>query len=159
MGLSEELSLDAPILDLRHEAILNIVHTSNMIAAAGTPLFRHYDLTGAQFNLLFALKFKKAKVTQSELGKRLVVTRASVTSLVDKLEQKGLVERCSVPGNRRIYHIELTQEGQRLIDEVEPLYRSKVHQSIADLSEEECRTLIDLMERVRARTTILASQA
>ena len=158
MGLSEELSLDTPILDMRHEAVLNVVHTSNMIAAAGTPLFRRYDLTGAQFNLLFALNFKKAKVTQSELGKRLVVTRASVTSLVDKLEHKGLVERLSVEGNRRIYHVELTQEGQRLIDEVEPQYRQKVHESIGDLSDEECRVLIDLMERVRARTTPLASQ-
>lgn len=153
MVLWKELDLDAPFGDLVHETMLNIVHTANQFAIAGLPLFRRFDLTEAQFNLLFALKFKQRALTQSELGKRLVVTRASVTSLIDKLEEKGLVERRSVPNNRRIYHVELTPAGQRLIDEVEPLYRVEVHRAMSDLSTEECSTVIGLMERIRTRTT------
>ncbi len=155
MSLSAELHLDIPISDLRHEAILNIIHTANQIAAAGAAFFRRYDLTEAQFNVLFLLKHKKCDLTQSALSLRLVVTRASVTSVLDKLEEKGLVERVNVPGNRRIYHVRLTKKGQALIDEIEPFYREEVHDLLKDLTEKDCKALIRSLERVRARTAAL----
>jgi len=159
MTLAEELSLDVPFTDLRHEAMLNIVHTANHLALAGEALFRQFDLTRAQFNVLFALKYKEIELTQSDLGKRLVVTRATITSVLDKLEQKRLVKRENVPGNRRIYHVSLTGAGEKLLDEVEPFYREKIHEALVDLTDEECRGLIGFLERVRARTVAMRDEA
>ena len=155
MSLSAELHLDIPISDLRHEAILNIIHTANLIAAAGAAFFRRYDLTEAQFNVLFSLKHKNCELTQSALSLRLVVTRASVTSVLDKLEEKGLVERVVVPGNRRIYHVGLTPKGRALIDEIEPFYRENVYGALKDLTEKDCKALVRSLERVRSRTVAL----
>ncbi|MCP4639619.1 MAG: MarR family transcriptional regulator [bacterium] len=152
MSLGQELNLDIPFKDIRHEAVLNVVHTATVIGAAGTALFRQFDLTQAQFNALFSLKHKNVKLTQSDLGKRLVVTRASITSILDKLEGKGLVKRHTVPGNRRSYHVELTDAGRTLIDEVEPLYRDCLAEATRDLSDADCTRLIGLLEQVRART-------
>jgi DNA-binding MarR family transcriptional regulator len=100
---------------------------------------------------LFSLKYKEKVWTQSDLGKRLVVTRASVTSVLDKLESKGLVARQAVEGNRRIYHIDLTPAGRALIDEVEPRYRRDVYEVMADLDEAACRALTENLERIRER--------
>ena len=158
MSLAEELNLDMPFSDLRHEAMLNIVHTANQLALAGEALFRRFDLTQAQFNVLFALKYKQIELTQSGLGQRLVVTRATITSVLDKLERKGLVKRKNVPGNRRIYHISLTADGCRLIDRVEPLYREKLHSAMGALTDAECKTLIGYLERVRACTVGLLAE-
>lgn len=155
MSLAAELNLDRPFLDLRHETLLNVIHTANLLASAGSALFRRFDLTEAQFNVLFALKYKIGDITQSGLGKRLVVTRASITSVLDKLEAKGFVERMSVPGNRRIYHVSLTLKGTKLIDRVEPLYRAEVHQATAGLSDSDCRGLIKYCERVREKAAPL----
>jgi MarR family 2-MHQ and catechol resistance regulon transcriptional repressor len=119
---------------------------------AGAQLFRQFDLTEAQFNVLYALRNKERKVTQSDLSKRLVVTRASITSVLDKLEAKGLVERQDVPGNRRINLVELTPGGVQLIDQVEPLYRQAIHKATGDLTEKESKALVRLLERVRIRT-------
>ena len=47
MSLAVELNLDDPITDLRHEAILNVLHTANYLSATGSNLFRHYSLTEA----------------------------------------------------------------------------------------------------------------
>lgn len=152
MPLEKELDLDKPFSDTRHEAVLNIVQTANLLALAGAKLFRRFDLTVAQFNVLFALKHKRRAVTQSDLGKRLVVTRASITSVLDKLEAKCLVERRNVPGNRRINHVELTPQGRALIDEVEPLYRAGLHEATAVLKAGECKSLTRLLEQVRTRT-------
>ncbi len=152
MSLERELNLEVPFQDVHHEAVLNIVRTASVMANTGEQLFRRFDLTEAQFNVLFSLKYSRKHVTQTDLGKRLVVTRASITSVLDKLEAKGLVERKDVPNNRRSYHIVLTAEGRALIDEVEPLYREKIHQATAGLKKEDCRRLIALLERVRTQT-------
>ena len=70
MSLDRELQLERPMRDVRHETVLNIVRTANVLSLKGAALFRHYDLTEAQFNVLFALKFKESNWTQSDLGKR-----------------------------------------------------------------------------------------
>lgn len=147
--INDELHLDRPIEDLRHAAVINIVRTANLFGAVGAALFRQYDLTEAQFNVLFSLKYKERNVTQSDLGERLVVTRASITSVLDKLEGKGLVRRETVEGNRRIYHISLTPAGSTLINSVEPVYRERVHRAMRGLADDEMNTLIDYLERVR----------
>jgi len=151
MSLEQELRLERPMDDVEHEAVLSIVRTAGMLSLKGSLLFRQFDLTEAQFNVLFSLKYKETDWTQSDLGKRLVVTRASVTSVLDKLEAKGLVARKVVKGNRRIYHIELTADGRRLIDDVEPHYRRDIHDVMAGLDRKACEALIRGLEKVRQR--------
>lgn len=148
-SISNELGLEHPIEDIRHEAVLNVIRTANVLSLKGAVLFRRYGLTEAQFNVLFALKYKEGDLTQSDLGKRLVVTRASITSVLDKLEQKKLVHRASVPGNRRIYHVELTSRGRSLVERVEDVYRGKIHQALAAFSHAQCCLLIAGLERLR----------
>jgi MarR family transcriptional regulator, 2-MHQ and catechol-resistance regulon repressor len=151
MSLENELNLEHPMDDIQHEAVLSIVRTAGILSLKGSDLFRQFGLTEAQFNVLFSLKYKETVWTQSDLGKRLVLTRASVTSVLDKLETKGLVERKVVEGNRRIYHVDLTKSGKVLIDEVEPLYRQDVHEVMADLGRKTCEAMIRNLEKVRAR--------
>lgn len=147
--LATELDLDQPFEDIRHEAILSIVHTANLVALTGAKLFRKYGLTEAQFNVLFALRYKLRELTQSDLGKRLVVTRATITSTLDKLEAKGLVERRTVENNRRIYHVELTPAGRALLDAVEPQYRDSIQKATAGLSMAQIREILRLLEPLR----------
>ncbi len=155
MKLETELGLELPFEDVHHETTLNIVRTANLLAALGANLFRRFDLTEAQFNVLMALKYRKKDLTQSDLSKRLVVTRASITSVLDRLESKKLVARRRVVGNRRIHHVELTSRGEALLDEVEPLYRHAIRATVGALDDHECRTLIAYLERIRERAQAL----
>jgi MarR family 2-MHQ and catechol resistance regulon transcriptional repressor len=152
VSINRELELEQPIEDIKHEVVLNIIRTATMIAQKGAFIFRRFDLTEAQFNVLFALKYKKTEWTQSDLSKRLVVTRASITSVLDKLESKGLVKRQEVSGNRRIYHVSLTRQGEVLINKVEPVYRSSIHKALDVFSDRQCRELIMRLEQIRAQT-------
>ncbi len=156
MALYKELDLDGPFEDICHEAMIGIVRTASLAAAVAGRIFRQYDLTEAQFNALFALKYKSRAITQVELGRRLVVTRATVTSVLDKLESKGYVERRDVPDNRRSYHVELTEAGRSLVDRVEPVYRDSIHYVLGYLDEDAMRQLIAMLEPVRSRLRELA---
>jgi MarR family 2-MHQ and catechol resistance regulon transcriptional repressor len=149
-SISRELDLERPVEDFRHEVVLNIVRTSSLMSSAGADIFRRHGLTEAQFNALFALKYKQRPWTQSDLGRRLVVTRASVSSVLDKLEEKGYVTREHVPDNRRIRQVALTDEGRRVIDDAESEYRGEIHRVLAVLPEKDCRQLSRGLEGVRA---------
>ena len=153
MSINKELDLERPMQDIRHETVLNIVRTATVLSQKGATLFRQFDLTEAQFNVLFSLKYKERNWTQSDLGRRLVVTRASVTSVLDKLEEKGLVQRDAVHNNRRIYHVELTEKGRAVLEEVEPMYRQDIHRVLGSFSDEDCRLFIRYLERVREQVT------
>lgn len=156
VSINRELELEQPIEDIKHEVVLNIVRTATLIAQKGAVIFRRFDLTEAQFNVLFALKYKKSDWTQSDLSKRLVVTRASITSVLDKLESKNLVKRQEVSGNRRIYHVSLTRQGEMLINKVEPIYRSSIHKALNVLSEKQCSELIMRLEQIRGQAEQVA---
>ena len=149
LHLQQELGLQAPFQDIRHEALLNVVRTATLLSARAAQLFRRFDLTEAQFNVLFALKFAQGDITQVELGKRLVVTRASITSVLDKLESKGWVRRDKVEGNRRIHHVRLTEKGLAHLAEVEPAYRDAIHGVLGELDDDDCRKLINYLETAR----------
>ena len=151
MGLQQELGLQNPFKDIRHEAVLNVVRTATLLSHRAASLFRRSGLTEAQFNVLFSLKFSEGEVTQVQLGKRLVVTRASITSVLDKLEEKGLVARHKVAENRRIHHVALTPKGLALVNEVEPSYREAIHAVLSDLTINDCKHIIELLEKTRAR--------
>jgi DNA-binding MarR family transcriptional regulator len=151
MSLKDELGLQQPFKDIKHETVLNMVRTANLLSARAAQLFRRFDMTEAQFNVLFSLKFTTGEITQAELGKRLVVTRASITSVLDKLEAKDLVQRLVVPGNRRIHHVSLTPQGRALVDKVEPLYREEIYRTLNGWSDTDCHMVIDKLEGVRER--------
>jgi len=151
VSLANEMNLQAPFRDVYHETALNIVRTAGVLSAAASALFRSHGLTEAQFNVLFALKYNPRETTQSDLGRMLVVTRATITSVLDKMEAKELVARISVPSNRRIYHLALTAAGRDLIEDLEPKYRNNLHDAMAALGETECRTAIEFLEQVRGQ--------
>lgn len=152
MSLQEELGLRTPFGDLRHETVQNVVRTGTMLSSVANQVFRDHGLTEAQFNVLFALAFSEGDITQATLSKRLMVTRASITSVLDKLEAKSLVRRANVASNRRIHYVRLTEEGRKLVAEVEPAYREEVDRALGGLSDTECRQLIGLLERARIQT-------
>ena len=94
MGLAEELGLDKPIQTVEHESLLNIIYTGTMIARASFRYFQGADLTDAQFNVLVQLKYAgERSLSQSALGRRLVVNKADMTGIIDRLEKAGLVVR------------------------------------------------------------------
>ena len=117
MGLREELGLDSSIETVEHESLLNIVYTGTMIARASYRYFQGQHLTDAQFNVLIQLKYAGNKtLSQADLSRRLVVNKADMTGIIDRLERTGLVERKAHPGDRRVNLVKMTRKGAETVD-------------------------------------------
>jgi MarR family transcriptional regulator, organic hydroperoxide resistance regulator len=76
-----------------------------------------FDITPPQAFTLRSLEVEQA-VSMSHIAKLLCCDASNVTGIVDRLEKRGLVERRSAPGDRRVKMLALTDEGAALRDEL-----------------------------------------
>jgi MarR family 2-MHQ and catechol resistance regulon transcriptional repressor len=83
-----------------------------------------------------------------EIGRRLVVTKANVTGLVDRLERDGLVQR-DAHADRRVTMARLTAKGLDLLEAAPPRHRELLAAVLGRLKSEDKEMLISLLTQVR----------
>lgn len=94
--------------------------------------------------------------SQSELAEMMEIERAPAGKIVDRLEERGWVERRPDPVDRRINRIFLTERGERVHAAIWPIAQSTIADALMDLSEPELSLLTELLERVKSRLVRLA---
>ena len=110
-----------------------------------------HGLSVGEFDVLSALRRSGEPfvLRPSELADRVMVTRAGITSRVDKLEENGLVERRRDPIDRRSEPIALTKAGRRLVDGALGAYLDDQTRLFSGLSPAQQRQLDSLLRRLR----------
>ncbi len=106
----------------RYEALLQLLQTSEALWNGSRVFFARWDLSTSQFNILNVLYGSTEGLTQIELSRLLIMHRSNVTGLVDRLEERGLLQRKENPDDRRVYRVVLTAKGRKLIDQILPDY-------------------------------------
>ncbi|WP_236025253.1 MarR family winged helix-turn-helix transcriptional regulator [Arenibaculum pallidiluteum] len=106
-----------------------------------------YDITPGQFGVLILIR-ENTGLSQSELGTAVGIDRSTMVAVIDRLEGRGWVVRAPSPSDRRSYALELSPEGERLVDELIPKVRAHERQMTSDLNKQEQQQLIDLLQRV-----------
>ncbi len=84
----------------------------------------------------------------NEIGRRINLTSGSITSAVDRLEKRGLVERALDPGDRRARIVGLTSKGETLIKGVFATHKNAMDQAASGLSKTERAALIELLKKL-----------
>jgi len=94
----------------------------------------------------------------TELAAREGVTQPAVTLLVNRLEERGWVQRTADPTDRRVVLVELTSAGRCVFDRIRAEYRALLHEDMAILPDADVETLAraveildDLIERLEER--------
>jgi DNA-binding MarR family transcriptional regulator len=132
------------------ECAQNLMRTADLFRDADTRALRHHGLSIPARILLATLDGAEQPLSHSAIAERLFVTGASVTSLVDTLERKGLVRRVPDTSDRRVMLVALTDAAAPVIDaylaEVTTLHAHE----FAVLDDEERETLVRLLARVAA---------
>ena len=106
-----------------------------------------YNLTHLQFSILMYL-YRKPATTQKEMLKHIYGDEASVTRLIDRLEQKGYLKRVPCAKDKRKKNILLTSQGIALTKEMMQ-YALEVNRELtAELSQEEADELLRLLQKV-----------
>ena len=156
MSLELELCLKKPFTLLAHEALLNIYYTASCLKKKAGEFLRPFGLTDVQFNLMMLLKYqcdKEEGLSQAQLSNMMLVNRANITTLIDRMEKTDLVVRTHAPSDRRTNIVKLTSKGKALLARIEPLYTEEVKRIMAALKKDEQKTVIEMLEKIRGNIT------
>lgn len=132
------------------KAIVNIRYTSNFLGHYQNSFMAQYDLSMAQFNILRILRGAKGDINVNTVKERMVEKSPNTTRLMDKLIDKGLIDRTRCTEDRRVVYVKITKQGLDLLSEIDN--HMDVNALIrAELSDEEANLLSDLLDKVREK--------
>jgi DNA-binding MarR family transcriptional regulator len=132
-----------------------LIHTGQTLLACIDQALRHHRLSRAGREALAVLEGAGQPLAPTAIAERLIVTTASVTSLLDTLERRGLVERRPDPTDRRRLLIVITQAGKALVDQFLPEVVALQTAALAPLSEDQRRQLLELLATLGGHLTTL----
>lgn len=113
---------------------------------------KRFGLTSPEFDVLATLG-NQPGMTFKDIGENTLITKTTLTGVVDRLEQKGLVERRNCADDRRCVRAVLTDKGDALFREVFPEHVERLKQRLEGLSAGERDEVIAVLGKVRRLLT------
>lgn len=131
------------------KAMLNIMYTSNWLMAEFRDVYKPFNITPQQYNVLRILRGRHPEsVNPSEIKEVMLDKNPDITRLCDRLLGMGLIERSIDNINRRKMNIGITEKGFALLDQIYPLLSAQQSQ-IFNRSDIDFELLSDLLDQLR----------
>lgn len=132
-------------LDETKDSIKNIIYLIRRLMQAGElytkELNKKYQVSAPQLNCLLAL-YGYGPLPPSQIAKHIMVKSSTVTGIIDRLEQKGLVLRLRNSSDRRVITIELTEAGKKLAQYAPPPLQRKIVEGLQKLPSDEIEQIV-----------------
>lgn len=137
-------------LSLQKKTVINISYSSIWMKDEIILALKPYDISIEQFNVLRILRGQKGNPANlQDIQERMVNKMSNTTRLVDKLILKGLVERFICEKNRRKVDIYITDNGLKLLNEIDPIIEKTENSLTSNLSDQELEHLNTLLNKLR----------
>ena len=85
---------------------------------------------------------------QKEIARACFLEAGSLTTILNKMEEKGLIERRMLNGNRRSFHIFMTEEGKRKQQMVDKAFKEIEQKALSGILEEEYERFLNIYKRI-----------
>src|SRR6266542_3103093 len=126
------------------QALIRLMRVGDRLWRASDERF---GLTDNHYNVLRILNGAGEPISQAEIGRKMLSSRANVTKLLDALEERKFVRRLSC-ADRRVNLVELTEEGAKFLEETAPEVIGFANEEMRPLTREEQKTLFNLLGRL-----------
>ena len=110
-------------------------------------VLKEFGVTGPQ---LWALRtiYIEGQISMGELSQRMYLHMSTVSGVVDRLEEKGYVERVRGDSDRRVVKISLTKAGKRLVQRGPEAAQGKLLHGLESLSQQEVKIIRSSLDKV-----------
>ena len=130
-------------------AATSIMRAQQVVLAAVDGALRPFGLTFARYEGLVLLLYSRRGVLPlGKMGPRLMIHPTSVTNIIDRLEQQGLVRRLPHPTDGRTTLAEITDEGRRLAKRATRAVNEAAF-GLGGLSQSDLRQLMSIITKLR----------
>jgi DNA-binding MarR family transcriptional regulator len=133
----------------RIDCWLQMIRTYDQMQGEVSAQLQRHGLTLPQFEVLSSLAVSSC-TNQQELAQRLQVTKGNLVGLIDRLGERGWVERVPDPEDRRVNKVRLTAEGKQVLDKVYPDQLKAVELMMSKLGMPEVDSLRSLLKKLEA---------
>lgn len=155
-GLRQKIHQSSPFKSPEEEAYLNLQRTANLLLQGLTRLLRQRapgrtGVTPSQYNVLRILRGSHPDaLTCGEIGERLVTPGPDVTRLLDRLEERGWVERERDTGDRRVVRSRVTEAGLEVLGGLDEPVSKWLKMQLGHLGDDGLGRMVEVMEAARS---------
>lgn len=110
-------------------------------------LFKKFGLTTPQIVVLLSVR-ELGEVTTGTVSNHVSLSQGTVTSILDRLEARGLIERYRSTIDRRVVHVRLTGEGRAILRTAPPLLHENFIETFSALDESRQSRIVETLESV-----------
>lgn len=132
-----------------HKLAVNLIYTHGWLSNHQAEFFKSFDITGAQYNILRILRGQHPNPASINLLKdRMLDKMSDASRLVERLKNKGLVEREICPEDRRKVKVKITDSGIELLKKMDDL-EDKFENLFSNIKSSEAKMLNELLDKIR----------
>jgi DNA-binding MarR family transcriptional regulator len=151
-SLRDEIKQTRPFRSDAQEAAIALLRTASVVSRRFSRVVEPHGLSLAQYNVLRILRGAGPDgLPTLAIRDRMIDEGSTVTRLLDKLEQAGLVTRDRSRPDRRQVLCQITPAGEALLATLDPEIDATDDAAVAMLSSPELRTLIALLAAIRSQ--------
>ena len=125
------------------KALLNIKFTANYLDHIGNTSLKPYNISEQQYNILRILRGAKELITVNTVKERMVQKSPNATRLMDKLCDKGFIERERCENDRRVVYVKINEKGLALLEQIKMVEFDSVLNAISEKEALQLNTLLD----------------
>ncbi len=141
----EQQGTDYPQLKLDGQICFPLYACARKVISTYNPLLKPFGLTYTQYLVMLAL-WEQGKEKVGELCHRLHLDCGTITPMLKKMEESGLLTRCRCKADERVVYVALTEKGWALREEIKDI-PMKICENIP-LSEEDAYSLYKLLRKL-----------
>lgn len=149
MGSLEEDLHQKEFTSQRMKLLINVMYTGSWLNTLQNRLFRQYDITPQQFNLMRILRGRYPEPASINLLiDRMIDKMSNASRLVDKLEKKAYATRKSCPRDRRQVEVSITEKGLEVLARLD-IALAGLEKELSTISEEEAAAANQVLDKWR----------
>jgi len=134
----------------QQEVYLSLWRYYDRLKALEDELFQIWDLTSQQYNVLRILQSANPKAVPTlKISQRLISRAPDITRMIDKLQERALVNRFRSDEDRRTVLVQITQEGLDLLKKLQQPVKALHISQLGHLTEAQCTSLCRLLQKTR----------
>lgn len=132
----------------RVKALLNIKFTANYFDNIGNTHLKPFNISEQQYNILRILRGAKRAITVKTVKDRMVQKSPNSTRLMDKLSDKGFIERTRCENDRRVVYVKINEKGLNLLEAIKI---DDFDSYLSSISIKEAKMLNELLDKIRLK--------
>jgi len=148
--IKDEIRQNRPFSSRHEEAAISLMRTADLIRRLVGSVVEPHDITIQQYNVLRILRGAGEQgLPTLEIAERMIEQTPGITRLIDRLEEKKLVDRQRCDQDRRRVWCRITASGLSLLASLDEPVRASIG-SLATLSARDLTQLVEQLDRARA---------